>query len=308
MSIAWYSVTLVLGLVGNGLVIWIAGFKMKTISSVWFLHLAIADFITCISLPLRISEWALYFDIPYDHYLCTTGVTLLYINMSTSVYFMSIIGIDRCVSIYWPIWARMHRTPRKARIISLLTWLLSIFTSIPYVLFTHVFEDITECYPKNWFFHGEEEKKMRNTMLSIKYITMFAFPFTIILISYSLVFYKIKKFRNPNRSKRPFWLIVAVVVCFFTCWFPYNTWPFVTISEMNDTLDRLIAEIFVCLAYFSSCLNPIIYVFFCHNFKENFLKSLPATLNKAFNEDSDLGYRDGITTMHTNAKLETSML
>ncbi|XP_072282569.1 formyl peptide receptor-related sequence 3-like [Pyxicephalus adspersus] len=309
MSIIWYSVTLVLGIIGNGLVIWIAGFKMKTVSSLWFLHLAIADFITCISLPLRISEWALFFDIPYDHYLCTIGITLLYINMSTSVYFMSIIGIDRCVSVFWPIWTKIHRTPRKAWIISILTWVLSLLTSIPYVLFNHFFEEITECYPKHWYFEDEEEKiKIRNTMFIIKNICMFAFPFTIILISYTLVFFKIRKLRKLNKSQRPLRLMVAVVMCFFIFWFPYNTWPFITINARYGSLDRLIAEICVSLAYFSSCINPIIYVFFCHDFKKNFIKSLPATLNKAFNEDSDLAYRDGGATMHTNANLETSML
>ncbi|XP_077312209.1 formyl peptide receptor 2-like [Lithobates pipiens] len=307
MSIAWYSVTLVLGLVGNGLVIWIAGFRMKTITSVWFLHLAIADFIKCISLPLRISEWALYFQIDYDHHLCTIGITLLYINMSTSIYFMSIIGLDRCVSILWPIWTKIHRTPRKAHIISILTWVFGLLTSIPYILFNHFFEEITECYPKDWYYDEEHKIKTRKTMFIIKNICMFAFPFTIILISYTLVFFKVRKVRKPNKSRRPFRLIIAVVVCFFICWFPYSTWPFITLSENYWRLDRIIAEITVCLAYFSSCVNPIIYVFLCHDFKRNFIKSLPATLNKAFNEDSELGCRDEATT-HTNANLQTSSL
>ncbi|XP_040182545.1 fMet-Leu-Phe receptor-like [Rana temporaria] len=308
MSIVWYSVILVLGLIGNGLVIWIAGFKMKTVSSVWFLHLAIADFIKCISLPLRISEWALFAHISYDHDLCTIGITLIYINMSTSIYFMSIIGIDRCVSILWPIWTKIHRTPRNTRIISILTWLLSLLTSIPYIMFNHFYEEVSECFPKNWYDNDDKDKiKTRKTMFIIKNICMFAFPFTIILISYTLVCLKIIKVRKANRSRRPFRLIVAVVVCFFICWFPYSTWPFITLSGYYWNLDRLIEEIFVCLAYFSSCINPIIYVFFCHDFKKNFIKSLPATLNKAFNEDSELGCREEATT-HTNANLQTSLL
>ncbi|KAG8570089.1 hypothetical protein GDO81_014694 [Engystomops pustulosus] len=81
MCIIWYSVTLILGVIGNGLVIWITGFRMKTVNAVWFFNLAIADFVTCLSLPLRISEWALYYDIYYDHFLCTVGMTILFINM-----------------------------------------------------------------------------------------------------------------------------------------------------------------------------------------------------------------------------------
>ncbi|XP_044129462.1 C3a anaphylatoxin chemotactic receptor-like [Bufo gargarizans] len=69
MCIIWYSITLILGVIGNALVIWIAGSRTRTVNAVWFLNLAIADFITCVSLPLRISEWALYLDITFDHFL-----------------------------------------------------------------------------------------------------------------------------------------------------------------------------------------------------------------------------------------------
>ncbi|XP_063797755.1 C3a anaphylatoxin chemotactic receptor-like [Pseudophryne corroboree] len=304
MSFMWYIVTLILGIIGNGLVIWIAGFKMKTVSALWFLNLAIADFVTCVSLPLRISEWALYWEIPFDHFLCKAGITILFINMLTSVYFMTVISIDRCVSVCYPIWTKIHRTPRLATIIAVLVWLLSLVTSIPHLVFNHGFDDVTECFPKYLQISG----KRRRAMFITKNICMFAFPFAIILISYALIFFKIRAFRKSSRSNRPFRVITAVIVCFFICWFPYNTWPLITIDVNYWRADVVITEVSVCLAYFSSCINPLRYVFFSHDFKKSFVKSIPAVLENAFKEPSDLNSLDNaVTSTFPTLHLESSL-
>ncbi|XP_075047343.1 formyl peptide receptor 2-like [Mixophyes fleayi] len=307
-SIIWYSVVLFLGIIGNGLVIWIAGYKMKTVSAVWYLHLAIADFVTCISLPLRISEWALYWDTQYNNPLCKAGITALFINMLSSVYFMTVISIDRCVSIFWPVWTKIHRTPRLATIIALCVWLFCLITSIPHVVFNHGLEWVTECYPKYVDFFDRDEEKKRFAMFMTRNVCMFAFPFTIILISYVLVFCKLRAIRKPNRSHRPFKIITVVIVCFFICWFPYNTWPLITLHRKYYEIDAIITEATVCLAYFSSCINPFLYVFFSHDFKKNFLRSIPAALENVFNERSDLNCVDSATHTIPAANMNSSCL
>ncbi|XP_069802832.1 N-formyl peptide receptor 3-like [Dendropsophus ebraccatus] len=299
MCIVWYSITLVLGVIGNGLVIWIAGFRIKTVNAVWFLNLAIADFITCISLPLRISEWALYWDIYYDHFLCKTGITILFINMLCSVYFMTVISIDRCVCIFWPVWTKLHRTPGLAAIIALLIWILSLLISIPYVVFNHAFEEVTECFPKYVDFLGTHAVKKRKVMFITKNISMFAFPFAIILLSYILLFFKLRKIRRSSKSRRPFQVITTVIVTFFVCWFPYNTWPLVKISNEYGRIDMVITEVATCLAYFSSCINPILYILFSRDFQKKFVKSIPSMLENVFNErsDIDVGVSDATTNI-----------
>ncbi|XP_063797759.1 formyl peptide receptor 2-like [Pseudophryne corroboree] len=307
MSIIWYSVTLILGIVGNGLVIWIAGFRMKTVSAVWFVHLAIADFVTCISLPLRISDWALYWQIPYDNYLCRAGITILFINMLSSVYFMTVISIDRCVSIIFPIWTKSHRTPRLATIIAILVWLLTLLSSIPYLVFNHGVDDVTECFPK-YDLPIESNLIMKtNAMYITRNVCMFSFPFVIILISYGLIFIKIRRIKKSKRFQRPFRVITSVIVCFFICWFPYNTWPLISFGISYSRTDIVITEVSICLAYFSSCINPLLYVFFSHDFKKRFVKSIPAILETAFNERSDLNCMDTPATTFKAANLDSSL-
>uniref|UniRef100_UPI00398E6051 chemerin-like receptor 1 n=1 Tax=Pristiophorus japonicus TaxID=55135 RepID=UPI00398E6051 len=64
-------VTCVLGVSGNGLVIWATGFQLKrTANTIWFLSLAMADFTFSLVLPLSITELALDFQWPFGRLHC----------------------------------------------------------------------------------------------------------------------------------------------------------------------------------------------------------------------------------------------
>ncbi|GLD71984.1 chemokine-like receptor 1 [Lates japonicus] len=56
MSAIIYSLAFILGVLGNGVVIWVTGFKMnKTVNTVWFLNLAVADFLFTAFLPFTVT-------------------------------------------------------------------------------------------------------------------------------------------------------------------------------------------------------------------------------------------------------------
>ncbi len=100
MSLIVYSLAFVLGVVGNGIVIWVTGFKMKrTVNTVWFLNLAVADFLFTAFLPLSVSYTAMDFHWPFGQFMCKFNSTLGFLNMFASVYILVVISIDRCVSV-----------------------------------------------------------------------------------------------------------------------------------------------------------------------------------------------------------------
>ncbi|KAM6995175.1 LOW QUALITY PROTEIN: uncharacterized protein LKV04_007410, partial [Tautogolabrus adspersus] len=47
-----YCLAFVLGVLGNGVVIWVTGFKIRSVNTIWFLNLAVADFLFTAFLPL----------------------------------------------------------------------------------------------------------------------------------------------------------------------------------------------------------------------------------------------------------------
>ena len=57
VTLIFYCLTCVLGVPGNAIVVWIAGVKMKrTVNTTWFLNLAIADLLCCLSIPFTVAD------------------------------------------------------------------------------------------------------------------------------------------------------------------------------------------------------------------------------------------------------------
>ena len=80
--------------------------------------------------------------------------------------------------------------------------------------------------------------------------------------------------KNQENKKRVTRMIIVVIIVFAICWTPlhivlilnaYDKYP----AHNYDSL--VIFQIFSqCLAYFNSCLNPLLYAFFSHTFRREF--------------------------------------
>ncbi|KAH0617404.1 hypothetical protein JD844_015564 [Phrynosoma platyrhinos] len=122
-----------LGFLGNGMVIWFLGFRMKRNPfTTYILNLSIADFgvllcIICTStfviivhLYNRISAFAEIFLVFFE---------LFFFTYSTSQFLLAAISIDRCVAVLFPLWHRCHRPPHLSTIICALIWVFSFLLS-----------------------------------------------------------------------------------------------------------------------------------------------------------------------------------
>ncbi|KAM4015695.1 C3a anaphylatoxin chemotactic receptor-like [Anomaloglossus baeobatrachus] len=300
-SITLYSIVFALGIIGNGLVIWIAGFRMKnTVSAVWFLHLAIADFLCCASLPLCIAGWALFFIHHLDFAYCIVNMFLFNINMTTSVLLLTAMSIDRWVSVMWPFWAKVHRTCNVVRISAAIIWGLSlIVTGLIFYVYEYHFDDLNEWCVFNDY-RSPYKPKLKQTIQLIRLVIMFVFPFLIIITSYVTIFYKIRKSKRFQRSQRSSRIITAVILCFFICWSPYYIWT-LTPWYSGDYMQFYTAHtIITSLACLNSCMNPIIYVFMGPDFRQGFFRSIPARVEKALCENPDELSREGENAGNTH--------
>ncbi|XP_010989113.2 C3a anaphylatoxin chemotactic receptor [Camelus dromedarius] len=132
--------TFLLGLPGNGLVLWVTGLKMqRTVNTVWFLHLTLADFLCCLSLPFSLVHLALQGHWPYGWFLCKLIPSIIILNMFASVFLLMAISLDRCLLVLRPVWCQNHRNVGTASAICGCIWVMAFVMCIPVFIYRETF-------------------------------------------------------------------------------------------------------------------------------------------------------------------------
>ncbi|XP_057559228.1 C3a anaphylatoxin chemotactic receptor [Hippopotamus amphibius kiboko] len=140
LSMVILSFTFLLGLPGNGLVLWVAGLRMqRTVNTVWFLHLTLADFLCCLSLPFSLIHLALQGHWPYGWFLCKLIPSVIILNMFASVLLLTAISLDRCLLVLKPIWCQNHRNVGTAFTICGCIWVVAFVMCIPVFVYRETF-------------------------------------------------------------------------------------------------------------------------------------------------------------------------
>ncbi|KAG8433783.1 hypothetical protein GDO86_012228 [Hymenochirus boettgeri] len=230
ISVTWYSLVFLLGIVGNGLVIWIAGFKMKkTVSAVWFLNLAAADFCFCLFLPLYIVQWVKQGYWPFGNVIYVAYVSVR--NMS--------------------------------------------YCSVSYIVWENISQSDIHSYILRYI----------GTTVT-RFASMFLIPFIIFLICFGLVVYQVRKRNRISVSSRTLHVVVTIVTCFFLCWILYHLFQLMNILNVSMMGPHyfIMFSLANYLAYFNSCINPMIYIFFGWDFKEDSRRSIPFILENMFKD------------------------
>ncbi|CAK7300359.1 N-formyl peptide receptor 2 [Vulpes lagopus] len=295
------GITFVLGILGNGLVIWVAGFRMaRTVTTICYLNLALADFSFTATLPFLIVSMAMRELWPFGWFLCKAVHIVVDINLFGSVFLIAFIALDRCICVLHPVWAQNHRTVSLATKMIIGPWILALILTLPVFIFLTTVNDGTgNIYCTfnfaSWGNSIEERLKVAITMLTargiIRFIIGFSMPMSIVAICYGLIAAKIHK-KGMIKSSRPLRVLTAVVASFFLCWFPFQLIALlgtVWLKEMLFEGKYKILDVLVnptsSLAFFNSCLNPMLYVFMGQDFRERLIHSLPASLERALSED-----------------------
>ncbi|XP_078058042.1 type-1 angiotensin II receptor [Mustelus asterias] len=280
-----YSIIFVMGVLGNSLAIVVIYYylKLKTVANIFLLNLALADLIFVVTLPLWAAYTAMEYHWPFGGFLCKMTATVLLLNMNASVFLITCLSIDRYLAIVHPMKSRTGRTLVHAWMACITVWILAGLASLPAMFFRNAFH-----YP-DWnkticAFHYPEQNRTQWVfgMALLKTLLGFLIPLVIILICYSLIVKSLLQAYQIERSKpvsnEAFKLIVAVVVSFILCWLPFQIFTFLDVLSRLEVIKNChIPEVVdtsipftICVAYFNSCLNPILYGLVGRTFREKF--------------------------------------
>ncbi|XP_005391652.1 PREDICTED: somatostatin receptor type 5 [Chinchilla lanigera] len=275
-----YLLVCTVGLGGNGLVIYVVlrHAKMKTVTNVYILNLAVADVLLMLGLPFLATQNAVSYW-PFGPFLCRLVMTLDGINQFTSIFCLTVMSIDRYLAVVHPLRSARWRRPRVAKLTSAAVWAFSLLMSLPLLVFSDVQEGWGTCN-LSW---PEPAGLWSAAFITYTSVLGFFGPLLVICLCYLLIVVKVKAVgvragssRGRRSERRVTRMVVVVVLVFVGCWLPFFI---VNIVNLAFTLPEEPASaslyfFVVVLSYANSCANPLLYGFLSDNFRQSFRKVL----------------------------------
>nr|XP_060627716.1 mas-related G-protein coupled receptor member H-like [Anolis sagrei ordinatus] len=231
----------IIGMMGNGSVIWLLGFYIKRNNfTTYVLNLAIADFLMVISTSglvfLKFITLLKVADVQTMQWFFWQFIIITY---SVDLYLLTAIGVERCLSILFPIWVRCHRPKHLSTIVSVLFWILSVLFAITEILI-HYF-----CLLDTWV-----------TFFRIIFSVNLFFFTPVMVVSTLILFIKMSFQHQPGKLHT---IILIILLSFTITAVPFGIFFFLAIIDYNFHIIAL--PIYALLVILNSSMNPIIYFF-----------------------------------------------
>ncbi|KAJ0001476.1 hypothetical protein NQD34_006496 [Periophthalmus magnuspinnatus] len=275
-----FIIIFIVGLLGNTLVIYVVVryAKMKTVTNLYILNLALADELYILGIPFLCTQNVLFYW-PYGEFLCKTYMTADIMSQFTSTFCLTMMSIDRYLAVVHPMRSVKWRKPKVAKILNAMMWVVSFLIALPVTIFSNVQDNFNNCNI-TW---PEPNNLWSNVFILVTAILGFFGPVVVICLCYLLLVIKVRSagakagLTKRRKSERKVTrMVVIIVLVFVLCWLPFFTTNIVNLvyTIPESSFNIAIYFILVILTYVNSCSNPILYGFLSDNFKQSFQKVL----------------------------------
>ncbi|CAI5669734.1 hypothetical protein ACER0C_002522 [Sarotherodon galilaeus] len=273
-----YSLLFLVGLLLNGFILKFYFHQVRQQASsslmVYLKHLTAADFLLCLSLPLRIIHYASSSGIVYILH-CSFGATSLYLNMYASILFMGYIAVNRYLKIVHPSGTHILQTVRTAHIVSMVTWVFLLAQAIAYnIMFFITHNPLTSdrCYCGHLF--STSFSILHNTF-QISCTIIFLLVFVCLVFFYYSTSRRVLQAHQSQlasseklvKSRRNMLVLVSI---FCVCFVPYHLvrvpYSFFWNNSVGGVLYYL-KEVATMVSIFNVCLDPLVYFYLCKTFR-----------------------------------------
>ncbi|XP_019840574.2 C-C chemokine receptor type 1 [Bos indicus] len=270
-----YSVVFVIGLIGNILVVLVLMQykRLKSMTSIYLLNLAISDLIFLFTLPFWI-DYKVKDDWIFGDAMCKLLSGFYFMGLYSEIFFIILLTIDRYLAIVHAVFALRARTITFGIITSIVVWVLAVLASVPGLYFSKTQWEFTHhtCsihFPPESFTKWKQFQALKLNIMGL------VLPLLVMIVCYTGII-KIL-LRRPNEKKaKAVRLIFVIMIIFFLFWTPYNLSVFVAAfqdslftrkCEQSRQLDLAI-QVTEVIAYTHCCINPVIYVFVGERFRK----------------------------------------
>ncbi|KAK7907021.1 hypothetical protein WMY93_015633 [Mugilogobius chulae] len=271
----------VVGLLGNLLVLLVFRLQRKpcSVADIYLGNLALADLVLMCCLPFWTLTISRGYRWDFGQLLCKLVNVAISMNYICSIFFLTLICLDRYLALVKPMSVSPFRRRSWAKRFCLIVWSLGFVFSLPILIFRTVsyveepgvFACILAYPDPKWRVH---QNIARN---------IFCFVLPVLLMAYCtrhiVASLKDGSMLAPSRlraEKKATYLVLAVLVVFLVCWGPLQFMRFLdTLDYFELTPSCLWGHVLdigiqVCtyLAYSNSAVNPLLLVVVGKDFRK----------------------------------------
>uniref|UniRef100_A0AAY4F1I7 G-protein coupled receptors family 1 profile domain-containing protein n=1 Tax=Denticeps clupeoides TaxID=299321 RepID=A0AAY4F1I7_9TELE len=267
------GLSFLVGTPGNLLVIWtiIRHVRPRSHTVELILHLAIADLLVLITLPLWI--YSLLQSWIFGKVTCKALTYVIYTCMYSSVFLITIMSVERFVAVRYPFISAGWRRKKALRKLLIGVWAFAFLLSVPVILTRKLEND--SCQYEEYDSPGQEVM-----CLLLETLVGFVVPFSVMVICYSCLYSRIAQMTFKSKRKST-GLTASVVLLFAICWIPHHVGNIISLVLISiqrgdpdagqnlETVRSAMTFIAGALAFVSSTVNPVLYVFAARSFRSS---------------------------------------
>ncbi|RXN10772.1 neuropeptide Y receptor type 2-like protein [Labeo rohita] len=278
-----YSTIILLGVVGNSLVIYVV-YKFKTLRTVtnfFIANLAVADLlVNTLCLPFTLA-YTLLREWKFGQVLCFTLPYAQGLAVHVSTITLNVIALDRHRCIVYHLDTRMSKD--TCFLVIAITWVVSAVLASPLAIFREY--GIVDLSPDNSIeVCGEKwpDSSTDSTLYSISTLLLqYVLPLAIISFAYIRIWSKLRNHVSPvgrndrhQRRRKTTKMLVTMVVVFAVSWLPFHAFQLAididhSVLDMKDF--RLLYTVFHIVAMCSTFANPLVYGWMNRNYRSAFV-------------------------------------
>ncbi|KAL1770494.1 mas-related G-protein coupled receptor member H [Sigmodon hispidus] len=274
-----FLVICMLGLIGNGLLIWFLIFCIKRKPfTIYLLHLAIADFMVllCSSIIQLVDIFRIH-----DATFVIYAILLMIFGYNTGLHLLTAISVERCLSVLYPIWYQCRRPKYQSAVTCALLWALSVLVSglENFFCILEVMPRFPEC----------------------RYVYIFSCILTFLVFVPLMVFSNLILFiqvcctLKPRQPAKLYVIIITTVILFLVFAMPLKV--LLIIGYYSDATDESVWHSLPYLNMLSAMncsINPIVYFVVGSLRRKKSRKSLKEALQKVFEEKPVVGSGENV--------------
>ncbi|KAM9335151.1 cysteinyl leukotriene receptor 1 [Symphorus nematophorus] len=253
-------------------------------SCVVMMNLALSDGSFSLTLPLRLAYYFRGGVWDFPDWLCRLCVFGFYVNLYTSILFLTLLSVLRWLAVVQPLRHRVLATPTRTLFVCLGVWLFVGVSSAPFLT-----NGVSNREGSPRCFEPSGRSSWRRVLI-LNYVALalgFLLPFLTIIICYGRLIRRLtvrssihgnsQSSNNRRRNRRrSVHLVTMVTATFLLCFLPYHVIRTLHLHavigkwncDVTVALQRAVV-VTLCLAASNSVVNPLLYYYSTRTFRKN---------------------------------------